>query len=79
MNVNYYINIYLGKIGKKFHIHLYPSIPAAVFKQNRFAPLKNNIRSNWYEGLDAAAIEEIGKQLHSLKSAALDMRYFARS
>ena len=71
MNVNHYVNIYLGKIGKKFHIHLYLSIPGDVFKQNRFAPLKNNIRSNWYEGLDTAAIEEIGKQLHSFNAAGL--------
>ena len=72
--INYNVNIYLGKIRKKFQIHLHPSIPTDVFKQNRFAPLKNNIRSNWYEGLDTAAIEEIGKWLHFLGAAALRRR-----
>jgi len=48
-----------GKVGKRYSVRLYITIPMDTFKLNRFAPLKNNVRSNWYEGLDNNTAEDL--------------------
>ena len=49
-----------GKIGKRFSIIIHTKTPEGYFKHGRFSPLKSNLRSNWFDGVEQGTVDEIG-------------------
>lgn len=48
-----------GKVGKKYSLTIHAIIPEGAFKRVRYIPLRNNVRSNWFDGIETRAVEEI--------------------
>ena len=60
----------IGKAGKRFVIKLHPCLSVGTFKPQRFSPNKNNVRQNWFNGVEGM-VEDGSGRLKALQLCTL--------